>query len=96
VPAADTNEAFVGFAVTEGERGYGALCLEVPGRKSVVAIAPEIAGLFSGTIDSTQFSIGDKPVIRDADSPIQLFVRRATKTNNNCSQGLTIWLEPSE
>lgn len=92
VPDPSTLEETIVFRVEPNPTNpkHGEVTFEVGARKSVVAIDQEITSLLTGETPCSTASIGEKPSIRPADSPMTLL---EIESNQTPKIGFRLWLD---
>jgi hypothetical protein len=92
VPDPSTHEATIVFRVEMNPTSpkHGAVTFEVGDCKSVFAIDQEVTSLLTGEIACSSSSIGEKPSLRPADSPIVLL---EIESNQTPKIGFCLWLD---
>jgi hypothetical protein len=92
VPDPSTHEATIVLRVETNATNpkHGTVTFEVGDSKSVVAIDQEITSLLTGETACSSASIGEKPALRPADSPMTLL---EIESNQTPKIGFCLWLD---
>ncbi len=92
VPNTSTHEATIVLRVETNptDPKHGTVTFEVGDSKSAVAIDQEITSLLTGETACSSASIGEKPSLRPADSPMTLL---EIESNQTPKIGFCLWLD---